>query len=93
MDHPHRSDNRGPFGEALIVISVVVGYFWLLEHGKASLQGTWEYVGFLATIVVFYFALVLCRIIFFNSTRSSSDMPWWTQYEQPKKGDDAPRKK
>ncbi len=95
MDHSHHpGGRRGPFGEALIVISVIVGYFWLFEHGKVSLQGTWEYIGFLAAIVVFYFALIICRIMFFNATRSSSDMPWWAQYEQQKKkSDDAPRKK
>lgn len=81
MDHHHRSGSRGPFGEALIVISVIVGFFWLLEHGKVSLQGTWEYVGFLAAIVVFYFALLLCRIIFFHATGGGGDMPWWAQME------------
>lgn len=70
-------NNRSSTGEALIVSIVTLGFFWLMSQGKFEVQNIWSYVGFLAVIVVFYFALLLCRMTFFHMVGGNGQYPWW----------------
>lgn len=65
------------YGESLIVVVVVAGFFWLISEGKFNVQDDLSYPGFLAMIVGFYFALLLCRMIFFYMIGGDSPYPWW----------------
>ncbi len=88
MDHVHvpRPANRGTFGEALIVVSVVAGFFVAFMEGKVSLENIWTLAGFLAAIVVFYMALLFCRMLFFWMTGGDqAQYPWWTHAEMAEK--------
>lgn len=88
MDHMHppRAANRSTFGEALIIISVVVGFFVAFMQGKVSLQDIWTLAGFLALIVIFYMALLCCRMLFFWMTGGDqTPYPWWKHAEMAKK--------
>jgi len=69
------------FSEALIVIVVVAGFFWLISQGKFEVQDAWLYFSFLAMIVVFYFALLLCHMIFFHMVGGNGTYPWWEHTE------------
>ncbi len=88
MDHTHtpRSANRSTFGEALIVVSVVVGFFIAFMEDKVSLQNIGDLAAFLVLITAFYFALLLCRMLFFWMTGGDlTPHPWWTHAEMAKK--------
>lgn len=88
MDHTPspRSANRSTLGEALIVVSVVVGFFAAFMNDQVSLQDIWTLVGFLVVIVVFYMALLFCRMLFFWMTGGDqTPHPWWTHAEMAKK--------
>lgn len=88
MDHPHipRSANRSTFGEALIVVSVIAGFFFAFTQGKASLQDIWTLAAFLGVIAVFYMALLFCRMLFFWMTGGDqAQYPWWVHAEKAKK--------
>lgn len=80
MDRPpfHRHASRSTFGEALIVISVIAGFFVAFLQGKVSLQDVWTLAGFLLVIVVFYMALLFCRMLFFWMTGGDqAPYSWW----------------
>lgn len=76
---PSRRPSRSTFGEALIVVSVTAGFFYLFSRNNLSPQDiTWGPVGFLIAIVLFYFALLFCRMLFFWMTGGeASPYPWW----------------
>ena len=77
----HRPVNRSTFGEALIVISVVAGFFYMVMQGKLSFQNMGIYAGFLLMIVVFYMALLFCRMLFYWMTGGdSTPYPWWLHH-------------
>lgn len=81
-----RSANRSTVGEALIVVSVIAGFFFAFTEDKASPQDIWTLAGFLAVIVVFYMALLFCRMLFFWMTGGDmAQHPWWTHAEMAKK--------
>ncbi len=67
---------RASGGEVFIVAVVIAGFFWLMSQGIMQIQDIWSYVGFLLIIVVFYFALLLCRMIFFHMVGGNA-YPWW----------------
>lgn len=73
------------YGESLIVVVIVAGFFWLISQGKFEVQDIWSYVGFLAIIAVFYFALLFCRMIFFWMLGGDSPYPWWEVTEKSRK--------
>lgn len=88
MEHTNvpRSSSRGTLGEALIVVSVVAGFFVAFMQDKVTLQDIWPLAGFLLTIVVFYMALLICRMLFFWMTGGDqAHYPWWTHVEMAKK--------
>lgn len=64
-------------GESFIVVVVIAGFFWLMSQGKLEVQDVWSYAGLLAMIVVFYFALLLCHMIFFHMIGGNGTYPWW----------------
>ena len=72
-------------GESFIVVLVIAGFFWLMSQGKFSFQDIWSYIGFLAMIVVFYFALLLCHMIFFWMVGGNGTYPWWEHVEHAEK--------
>jgi hypothetical protein len=79
MDHrpSHRSCGRSVLGEALIVITVIAGFFWATATGALPVQNLWTYAGVLVAIVLFYFALLICRIAFYHATGGNGEFPWW----------------
>lgn len=88
MDHMHvsRKANRSTFGEALIVISVIAGFFIAFIENRVSLQDIWTLAGFLTLIVVFYMALLFCRMLFFWMTGGDqTPYPWWEHQAITKK--------
>lgn len=72
------------YGEAFIVAIVVAGFFWLVSEGKFVVDGFWSYAGLLGMIVGFYFALLLCHMIFFHMI-GGGYRPWWEEAEQYRK--------
>ena len=87
MDQMHtpRSANRGTLGEALIVVSVVAGFFAAVMAGKVSAQSI-SPVAFLVSIVILYMALLFCRMLFFWMTGGDqTPHPWWMHAEMAKK--------
>ncbi len=87
MDHMpiRRSASRSTFGEALIVVSVVAGFFVALMKDKVSLQNI-SLTTFLVSMVVFYMALLVCRMLFFWMTGGDQmQYPWWKHAEMAKK--------
>ncbi len=75
---------RNGFSEPFIVVAVVLGFFWMASQGKMSLQDLGSYIGFLVIIVLFYFALLFCRMMFFWMT-GGENTPWWMHVEQAHK--------
>lgn len=87
MDHTHSSRlaSRGTIGEALIVIAVVAGFFVAVMEDKVLLQEI-SLVWFLVMMVVFYMALLFCRMLFFWMTGGDqTPYPWWKHAEMAKK--------
>lgn len=80
---PMRSRKPGG-GEVLIVVAVVVGFFWLISEDKFVVEDIWSYLGFLGVIVLFYFALLLCRMIFFYMLGGNYSYPWWEMVNDKK---------
>lgn len=91
--HIPRSASRSTFGEALIVISVVAGFFVAFMKDKVSLQDIWVLAGFLALITIFYMALLFCRMLFFWMTGGNQiPYPWWKHAEMAQKYEELPKK-
>lgn len=65
---PHRAVSRGTFGEALIVITSMIGFFYGMNQGMFSTANMWGYVVFLLIIAGFYFLLLFARMLFFWMT-------------------------
>jgi len=64
---------------------VVVGFFVAILQNKVTLQDI-SLVGFLALIVIFYMALLFCRMLFFWMTGGDRPhYPWWKNVEMMKK--------
>jgi len=81
-----RSSSRSTIGEALIVISVIIGFFAAFMDDKVSLQDIWSIAWFLVLIVIFYMALLFCRMLFFWMTGGDqAQYPWWMHAEMAKK--------
>ena len=86
MHHSPRRGNRNTFGEALIVITAVVGFFYAMEKGLVSMNNLLSYVWFLLLIVGFYFLLLFARMLFFWMTggeHAPGVMPWWAHQGDP----------
>ena len=76
------SPRRGTFGEALIALGALAGFFALAWNGTiATWSDVWIYVGILGIIAVFYALLLFARIMFEMATHGSSDSFWWEKYE------------
>lgn len=88
---PLRSRHSGG-GEAFIVVVVIAGFFWLISQGKFEVQDIWSYVAFLSMIVVFYFALLLCRMIFFHMVGGNGTYPWWEHVRHAEEIKKSPKK-
>lgn len=74
------------YGEALIVALVVAGSFWSMSEGGVQFNGLGDYAAFLALIVGFYFALLLCHGIFFHMIGGGHrPAAWWEHVEHAKK--------
>jgi hypothetical protein len=87
MDQTHvpRSASRATIGEALIVVTVIAGYFVGLMEDKVSFENV-SFIWFLVTMVIFYMALLFCRMLFFWMTGGDQTQhPWWTHAEMAKK--------
>ena len=88
MDHtnPPRSASRSTLGEALIVVSVVLGFFAPFMRSDEGFPDIWSFAAFLGVIAVFYMALLFCRMLFFWMTGGDqTPYPWWTHAEMAKK--------
>ncbi|PIR48697.1 hypothetical protein COU80_03265 [Candidatus Peregrinibacteria bacterium CG10_big_fil_rev_8_21_14_0_10_55_24] len=84
--HNPRLVSRNTFGEALIVALVVVGFFVAFLQNKVALEDVWTLAGFLTLIVIFYMALLFCRMLFFWMTGGDqTPYPWWKHVEMQKK--------
>ncbi len=68
MHHPLSPRTRSTVGEAIIVVSVVAGFFWHFSQNRIVPQDLWLYALFLCGIVGFYFALLFARMLFFWMT-------------------------
>lgn len=68
--------SRSTIGEALIVITVAAGFFYSLNEGNASLEDGWLASAFLFGIVLFYFALLFVRMLFFWMTGGDHVAGW-----------------
>ncbi len=82
---PSGPGRRGLIGETLIVITVIVGCFMAFLQDKLAPGDIWMLLGFLAIIVVFYAALLLCRMMFFHATGGEVPYPWWALREDMEK--------
>ena len=81
--YKHRQASRSTIGEALVVISVIAGFFVAFLQDKITLQDVWALVGFLVVIVAFYMALLFCRMLFFWMTGGDqTPYPWWEHQKQ-----------
>lgn len=81
-----KSYSSKTYGESFIVAIVVAGFFWLVSEGKVEIDGLWSYAAILGLIVCFYFALLLCHMIFFHMIGGGyRPHAWWEHAEQYKK--------
>lgn len=88
---PHHRASRGTFGEALIAVAALAGFFYGLSQGNFSLRALWAYALVLLVIVAFYASLLICKMVFHWAT--SGDYPhgrpeWvqppvWTEDTRP----------
>lgn len=90
MEHMHlpppRPVSRSTFGEALIVVFVVAGFFVALIQNKISFEDIGTFASFLAAISVFYMALLFFRMLFFWMTGGERiSYPWWKHVEMAEK--------
>lgn len=87
--------SRNTYGEALIVLAVIIGFFATPMHTNVSMENIWTSVILLVSIVVFYFALLFARMLFYWMTggdhqpmRWHEHMKHWHEHEKhnpPKK--------
>ncbi len=83
--------SRSTFGEALIVITVLAGFFWSTGAGKLTPLDPWSAAGYLAGIVLFYFGLLFARMLFFWMT--GGDHSNWVDWQKVHHGHAAQKKK
>lgn len=73
-----RPANRSTLGEALIVISIIAGFFYGFVNAAVGFADLLMLIEFLAIIVVFYMCLLFCRMLFFWMTGGDqAPYPWW----------------
>ncbi len=82
--HTPSPRNRSTFGEALIVIAVIAGFFWTFSQNRIVPQDLWMYAAFLGGIVAFYFALLFARMLFFWMTGGDYNFSWgdWQEWQR-----------
>lgn len=66
--HHSTSRIRSTLGEALIVVTVTAGLFWNFSQNRIVPQDLWLYAALLCGLVLFYFALLFARMLFFWMT-------------------------
>jgi hypothetical protein len=68
MHHFRCRGNRNTFGESLIVITAIAGFFYGMGQGLVSMDNLLNYVWFLLLIAGFYFLILFARMMFFWMT-------------------------
>lgn len=72
--------NRNTFGEALIVIAVIAGFFFSSSPASLSMENIWSSAIMLGVIVVFYFCLLFARMLFYWMTGGDAAPFDWQQH-------------
>lgn len=74
---------RNSFGEALIVVTALVGFVALNVRDAVTLDDVWTYSVALGITAAFYTLLLLVRAVFTFMT--GEDKFWWEKYAEQKK--------